>query len=848
MAIENFFPFQDAEPRWQRAWADAGLFTARDDDARPRYYVLEMFPYPSGKLHMGHVRVYTIGDAIARLRRMQGCDVLHPMGFDSFGLPAENAAIKHGVQPGEWTERCIAQMREQFIRLGVSYDWDREVSTCRPEYYRWNQWLFVRMWERGLVERRQAAVNWCPQCQTVLANEQVIDGCCWRHETTEVQVRPLEQWFLKITDYAEELLRDLDDKLADWPNLVTAQQRNWIGRSEGALVRFSIKETGEELPIFTTRPDTLFGVTFMSIAPEHPRIPEWVKGKENEEAVLHFVNQVVHEGQASRIDEAAEKKGMALGIHAVNPVNGREIPVYIANFVLMEYGTGAVMAVPAHDQRDFEFARKYDIPVEVVIQPSPKSEVEPLDPATMTAAYVDPGVMTGSMHFDGMDSDEAQKAIVAWLDEKGLGNGTIQYRLRDWLISRQRFWGTPIPFVHCPDCGLVPVPDDRLPVALPERAAFGGEGNPLAAAADWVNVPCPVCAAAARRETDTMDTFFDSSWYYLRYCDPHNDALPFGKTAAEHWMPVDLYVGGKEHAILHLLYSRFFTKALRDMGRIDVDEPFARLLTQGMVLAPWTDPKTGETRQYKMSKNLGNVIDPGDLMDRHGADVARCFILFQAPPEKDLEWSDTGVEGVSRFLNRLWRFVQTHLETLRRGCAAGAPPGRADLSEQADIDLLRLIHDTTRRVTHDLGERYQFNTAIAACMELLNGMHAYKTRGEDALSARLLGFAAARLAILISPCAPHLAEEVWHRLGGNDLVAQQKWPTWDEAALKVEEIEIAIQVRGKVRGRLLVGASEPEDSIQKRALADEKIAPLLEGKTIRKVIYISGKLINIVAN
>ena len=495
MAIENFYAFQEFEPKWQRAWADAGLFRAQGDGTRPRYYVLEMFPYPSGKLHMGHVRVYTIGDAVARMRRMQGYDVLHPMGFDSFGLPAENAAIKNNVQPSDWTERCIEHMRGQFVRLGVSYDWDREVSTCRPDYYRWNQWLFIRMWEKGLVERRQAAVNWCPKCHTVLANEQVINGRCWRHEDTEVQIKPLEQWFLKITRYAEELLRDLDERLGEWPNLVTAQQRNWIGRSEGALVRFKVKETGEELPIFTTRPDTLFGVTFMSIAPEHPKIQEWVKGRPNEQEVLSFINRIVHEGQASRIDEAAEKKGMALGLHAINPVNGREVPIYIANIVLMEYGTGAVMAVPAHDQRDFEFARKYGIPIEVVIQPRDGK----LDPATMEAAYVEPGVMTNSMRFDGMDSTEAKKAIIAWLEENNVGEGTVQYRLRDWLISRQRFWGTPIPFVHCDKCGLHPVPDDQLPVRLPERAMFGGEGNPLAGVADWVNTTCPRCARRPAR-------------------------------------------------------------------------------------------------------------------------------------------------------------------------------------------------------------------------------------------------------------------------------------------------------------------------------------------------------------
>jgi leucyl-tRNA synthetase len=851
MAIENFYPFQEAEPRWQKAWAKAGIFRARGDDSKPRYYVLEMFPYPSGKLHMGHVRVYAIGDAVARLRRMQGYDVLHPMGFDSFGLPAENAAIKNGVQPSAWTELCIAQMREQFVRLGVSYDWDREVSTCRPDYYRWNQWLFLRMWERGLVERRKAAVNWCPKCQTVLANEQVIDGRCWRHEDTDVEVRPLEQWFLKITNYAEELLRDLDERLEAWPNLVTSQQRNWIGRSEGALVNFHVKETGEEFPIFTTRPDTLFGVTFMSIAPEHPRIQEWVKGRPNEKKILQFVNRIVHEGQASRIDEAAEKKGMALGLHAVNPATGQEIPIYVANFVLMEYGTGAIMAVPAHDQRDFEFAKKHGIPIKVVIQPKGGA----LTPATMTAAYVDPGVMTGSGRFDGMDSTDAKKAITKWIEGQEYGQGTVQYRLRDWLISRQRFWGTPIPFVHCPKCGPVPVPDDELPVRLPEQAAFGGEGNPLAGVAEWVNVPCPHCNGAAKRETDTMDTFFDSSWYYLRYCDPKNDHGPFDHVAASRWMPVNLYVGGKEHAILHLLYSRFFTKVLRDMGRLSVDEPFERLLTQGMVLAPWTDPRTGQTRMCKMSKNLGNVIDPGKIIEEHGADVARCFILFQAPPEKDLEWSDAGVEGVARFLNRLWRFVQDHAGTglLQRGLAARGEVKPDELSDQDDLDLLRLTHETIRRVTIDLGERYQFNTAIAACMELLNGLYRHAPRAKEGrpLAERLIAWSVRQLLLLVSPCAPHLAEELWDQLGlrkAKGLAAQQPWPKWDAEALKVDEVEIAVQVSGKVRGHLVVGVSEPEDSIRSRAMADPKVAPFLAGKTVRKVIHVPGKLLNIVAS
>jgi leucyl-tRNA synthetase len=843
MAIETYFPFQASEPRWQKAWADKQLFKARGDGAKPPYYIMEMFPYPSGKLHMGHVRVYTIGDSLARFQRMRGFDVMHPMGFDAFGLPAENAAIKHATQPGLWTDRCIDMMREQLVQLGISYDWDRELATCRPDYYRWNQWLFVKMYEKGLVERRKAAVNWCPKCNTVLANEQVINGYCWRHLDTEVDVRPLEQWFIKITNYAEELLRDLDDKLQAWPNLVTAQQKNWIGRSEGALVKFKVKETGEELQIFTTRPDTLYGVTFMSIAPEHPRIQEWIKGQPNEAAVKEFINKIVLEGRERRTDEGAEKEGMPLGIHAINPVNGREVPIFIANFVLMEYGTGAVMAVPAHDQRDFEFAKKYGINIDVVIQP----EGETLDPATMTEAFTASGVMVNSAQFGGITNRQGKKAIVQYLAEQGWGEATVQYRLRDWLISRQRFWGTPIPFVYCDCCGLQPVPVEELPVKLPENAKFGGQGNPLLSVPEWVNTTCPKCGGPARRETDTMDTFFDSSWYFIRYCDPKNDKAPVDPAAAKTWMPVDHYVGGKEHAILHLLYARFFTKVMRDMGLVAVDEPFKRLLTQGMVLNQGTDPRTGETKVFKMSKSIGNVVDPGKIIEEYGADVARMFILFAAPPEKDLEWNDAAVEGMSRFVNRIWRWTQTNLAAVKAGLAAGGEVTVGEVSDKADRDLLRLIHETTRRVTVDMAERYQFNTAIAACMELLNGMYEYKVREGDAVSTRLAAFAAARLALLVSPFAPHLAEEVWAQMGLEGLAAEQPWPGYDEAALKVEEIEIAIQVAGKVRGRIMVGVEEAEDAVKARALAEPAVAALLDGKQVKKVIYVRHKLVNIVA-
>ncbi len=840
MAIETYYPFQEAEPKWQKAWAERGLFRAKIDGSRPKAYVLEQFPYPSGKLHMGHVRVYTIGDAMARLRRMQGFDVLHPMGFDAFGLPAENAAIQRGVRPADWTERCIDNMRSQLDRLGMSYDWEREVVTCRDDYYRWNQWLFIKMWQMGLVERRKAAVNWCPKCQTVLANEQVINGRCWRHEDTDVDVRQLDQWFLKITDYADELLRDLDDKLEIWPNLVTAQQRNWIGRSEGALVKFHVKDTGEELPIFTTRPDTLFGVSFMVMAPEHPKVQEWIKGRPNEAAVKNFINKIVLEGREKRTDEAAEKEGCPLGLTAINPVNGREVPIWIANFVLMEYGTGAIMAVPAHDQRDFEFAKKFGISIHVVIQP----EGQALDPAAMTAAYTEPGKMVNSAQFNGMDSQPAKRAIVDWLASRNQGEPTVQYRLRDWLISRQRFWGTPIPFVHCEHCGLVPVSLDELPVKLPPDAKFG-DGSPLAGVPEFVNVTCPKCGGKARRETDTMDTFFDSSWYYLRYCDAKNVSEPFGKEAQD-WMPVDLYVGGKEHAILHLLYSRFFTKVLRDMGMIKLDEPFGRLLTQGMVLSEGKDPRTGEVRFFKMSKSIGNVVDPSEIIEQYGADAARMFILFAAPPEKDLEWTTAGVEGIARFMNRLWRYVQTNLDALRRGMGEGEEVAPAEVASAEDRALLRQIHDTSRRVTTDMGERLQFNTAISACMELLNALYGWQLRDEP-LARRLAATAMSRLALLISPFAPHLAEEIWAQIGGRGLVAEQEWPAWDDEALRVDEIEIALQVMGKVRGHMLVGVDEDEEAIKARALADEKVKPFTDGKTVRKVVYVKHKLVNIVA-
>lgn len=836
--IETFYPHGEIEAKWQARWNEMRNDQASEDGSRPKYYVLEMFPYPSGKLHMGHVRVYSIGDTIARFRRMKGYEVLHPMGFDAFGLPAENAAIKNDSQPSAWTAHSIGLMKDQMLRLGLSFDWDRELWTCRDDYYRWNQWIFLKLYEKGLVYRKEAPVNWCPACNSVLANEQVIDGACWRHEDTRVEIRPLRQWFLKITAYAEELLRDLDDKLASWPTAVTSQQRNWIGRSEGALVNFTLKSTGEEMPIFTTRPDTLFGATYMVFAPEHPKVQELIKGAPDEKKIQEFINRVVLQDKAHRTDEGREKEGMNTGQTAINPVNGEEIPIYIANFVLMEYGTGAIMAVPAHDQRDFEFAKKYEIPIRVVIQPEEATPETQLVAETMTAAYAGSGRLVNSQHFTRMKNEPAKRKIVEWLEEQGKGEKTVQYRLRDWLISRQRFWGTPIPFVYDPDdpsAEPVPVNESDLPVRLPEDANFSGRGNPLASAENWIQTTHPKTGKPARRETDTMDTFFDSSWYFLRFCDASNDQLPFAKDKADFWMPVDQYIGGIEHAILHLLYARFFTKALRDLGLLTVDEPFKALLAQGMV----------NKDKKKMSKSLGNTVDPGDIIDRYGADTARLYILFAAPPEKHIDWSDRGVEGCSRFLNRIWRALQNHADALKSGGAMD-PPSFSELSDEADLTLFRVQENTTRRVSESLGERFQFNTAIAALMEFLNAIYAYEPRESDPLSPRLLAGAMARLALLLNPMAPHFAEEIWVRLGRDVSIQLQAWPQFDPAALKVDEIEIAVQIKGKVRDRLTVPAGAAEPDVLNRALELPRIKDQVGDAPPRRVIYVPGKLLNII--
>ena len=856
---DNHYPHKEVEAKWQKTWRETKASATPDDPGAEKYYVLEMFPYPSGRLHMGHCRVYSIGDAIARFLRMRGKKVLHPMGFDAFGLPAENAAIKHKVHPGDWTEQCISDMKDQFERMGFSLDWDREAVTCRPEYYRWNQWFFLQMLERGLAYKKAAAINWCDSCSTVLANEQVEQGKCWRCGEA-VTIRNLEQWFFKITDYADQLLDDLD-KLTDWPDSVKIMQRNWIGRSEGARVKFRLLPAGyapgspvpagadgdTEIEVFTTRPDTLYGVTFMSLVPEHPLAEKLVAGSDKEAGAKAFITAVAQEDRFLRTAEGKEKEGFFTGRYAVNPVNGEAVPVYLANFVLMEYGTGAVMAVPAHDQRDFEFARKYSIPVKVVITP----EGETLDAAQMSAAYVEPGMMVNSAQFDGISSTDAKSAIVDHLASSGLGEKTIQYKLRDWLVSRQRFWGTPIPVIYCDGCGTVPVPEDQLPVELPRDVEFTGEGNPLLKSESFNNVSCPKCGSKARRETDTMDTFVDSSWYFLRYADPLNSSEPFSKKAANDWLPVDQYIGGIEHAILHLLYSRFFTKVLRDLGLVNADEPFQRLLAQGMVTNTYIDKATGKTavdekgrpKLAKMSKSLGNGVDPLDIIDRYGADTARLFILFAAPADKELEWTDEAVNGCHKFLNRVWRLVQG----TRDACevapdqAEALQPGNAN-----DKELQYQVSRAIQRVGSEMGERHHFNTSIAAIMELANAIQSYLTTSHE-FERLTLGFSVRALLLLLYPFAPHIASELWERAGFDGRIDEQSFPDYDPSALVKDEVELAIQVNGKVRSKVVVSSGASKEDIEAAALADPKVIENLGGRAPKKVIVVPGKLVNIVS-
>ncbi|MGE5247728.1 MAG: leucine--tRNA ligase [Verrucomicrobiota bacterium] len=852
----------DIEPKWQKAWEAAGVFRCPDELSAPKYYCLEMFPYPSGRIHMGHVRVYTIGDLLARFKRMRGYQVLHPIGWDAFGLPAENAAHRHGTHPAKWTWENIAFMREQLKQMGISYDWDRELATCSPDYYRWEQLFFLWMLRDGLAYRKRATLNWCSECQTVLANEQVNrDGTCFIHDQVQVTQKELDQWFLGITRYAEELLSGHAELAGGWPENILEMQRNWIGRSEGAEIRFPLADGDGAITVFTTRPDTLFGATFMSMAPEHPMTMEFARQSGREEEVREFVARVAAQDRLQRTGEDQTKEGVFTGGYCINPVTGKKIPVYAANFVLYEYGTGAVMAVPAHDQRDFEFARKYGLPIEVVVQP----EGEPLEPATMPAAHEGAGTLVHSGGFDGLSSEEGKRAITRHLEERGLGRGTVQYRLRDWGVSRQRYWGCPIPVIHCEACGVVPVPEEELPVILPEDLPYSRErGNPLSAAEDWIRVACPACGQPARRETDTFDTFVESSWYFLRYIDPKNAEAPLDPEKVRRFGPVDQYVGGVEHACMHLIYARFFHKYLRDKGLAPGNEPFLRLLSQGMVCMQtsecpkhgWRYPeevgqngecvqcgeKVAVGRSMKMSKSKRNVVEPSTLMERYGADTARVFILFAAPPERDLDWSEQGVEGAYRFLGRVYRLVAQRAE------AIAAAPRDWDGSEETRR-VRQATHRTLIKVTGDIEERFHFNTAISAVMELVNLLYLVDDRAWSAPgSSGALREAVEILLHMLHPFAPHVSEELWRRIGGEGLLCARPWPAADEEVSREEQVEVVVQVNGKVRAKLTVGVGSVEAEVNALAMADPRVREYTAGKQIRKTVYVPGKLFSIVAS
>ncbi|MEO2066101.1 MAG: leucine--tRNA ligase [Desulfurobacteriaceae bacterium] len=904
------------ERKWQERWEEEGVFKS-SPDSKKKYYVLEMFPYPSGKIHMGHVRNYSIGDVIARFKRMDGYNVLHPMGWDAFGLPAENAAIKSGVHPRDWTVSNIENMKKELKRLGFSYDWNREIATCLPEYYRWNQWIFLKMLEKGIAYRSKAPVNWCPSCQTVLANEQVDEeGRCWRCGT-EVETREIDSWFLRITQYAEELLNDLELLKGHWPDPVITMQKNWIGKSIGAEVEFEVPEKGRVIKVFTTRPDTLFGVTYVVLAPEHPLTIELSKGTPQEEEVRTFVEKVKRTEKRKRSTGELPKEGVFLGVYAVHPLTGEKVPVYTANFVLMDYGTGAVMSVPAHDTRDFEFAKKYKLPVKVVITP----EGQELKPEDLEEAYTQPGVLINSGKFTGLKSEKAKEEITKELEKLGKGRKAVQYRLRDWNISRQRYWGTPIPVIYCPKCGIVPVPEEQLPVELPENAPLTGEGkSPLERVPEFVEVKCPKCGSPAKRETDTMDTFFDSSWYFLRYCSPKEENLPFKPEEASYYMVVDQYIGGIEHAVLHLLYSRFFTKVLRDLGLFKEPEdghqreffkkgePFENLLTQGMVNKRWISVKnllralclteectvgelikalTGKEFKYdetigslmrryhitvgdnavlllsteevkkflegeaeevlkpyeekfgevsKMSKSKLNIVNPSEMVEKYGADATRLYVLFAAPPEAEFEWKTEGIEGAYRFLRRVFQFVTDNLELLKEDFTG-------DLSKGGK-DLRRKTHQTLKKVTEELSERFKFNTAIAAIMELFNQITSFKPETEGDKGA--LKEAVEKLIVMLYPFAPHMAEELWELTGHKRLLAKTQWPSVDERALKEEEVEIPVQVNGKVRAVITVPAGAKEEEVKEMVLKEPKVQKAIEGKEIIKFIYRPGRIVNLV--
>ncbi|MDP4182848.1 MAG: leucine--tRNA ligase [Bacillota bacterium] len=820
------YNYRDIEKKWQSEWSKNKVFKVSENN-KNKYYVLEMFPYPSGNLHMGHVRNYSIGDVVARYKKMNGFNVLHPMGWDSFGLPAENAAIKRGIHPNEWTWSNIENMRRQLRELGISYDWDREVATCHPDYYKWTQWMFLQLYKNGLAYKRKSFVNWCPSCATVLANEQVVNGKCERCKA-DVGKKDLEQWFFKITKYAQRLLDDIE-KLDGWPDKVKIMQQNWIGRSEGVEVDFKVDGMDKTVRVYTTRPDTIYGVTYMVIAPEHAIVKELIKGADQESQCKEFIEKMKFLNDIDRTSNETEKEGVFTGRYVINPLNGDKVPLYLANYVLAEYGTGVVMAVPTHDQRDFEFSKKYNLPLKVVIQP----EGVILNPEDMKSAFEEVGYLVNSDKFNGIKSDKAISEIIKFIEEKGFGERKINFRLRDWLISRQRYWGAPIPIIYCDSCGTVPVPEEDLPVILPTDVKFTGVGeSPLAGSESFVAAKCPKCGKVGRREVDTMDTFVCSSWYYLRYNDPCNSNEPFSKANAKYWMPVDQYIGGVEHAILHLLYSRFFMKALYDMGFVPYDEPFKNLLTQGMVLKDGT----------KMSKSVGNVVSPEEIIDKYGADTARLFILFASPPEKDLEWSDQGVEGCYRFINRVWRIIEEFLPAVK---AAGKLDISALTSE--DKDLRYVINYTIKKVSDDIGERFNFNTAISAIMELINALYAYKEKVKDEQKNNaVLKEAVDSLVIMLAPFIPHAAEELWSLMEREGSVHDQNWPKYDSQALIKDEIEIVIQINGKVRDKLIVPSQLNQSELEKTVLENDKTKALIDGKTVVKVIAVPGKLVNIV--
>jgi leucyl-tRNA synthetase len=831
---------QAVEAKWREKWDALGVFNADADPNRPKYYLLEMLPYPSGTLHMGHMRNYTIGDAVARYRRMRGFNVLHPIGWDAFGLPAENAAIKRGTPPRDWTNANIAQMKSVCRRFGFSYDWRREISTCEPEYYRWNQWFFLRMLERGLAYRKRSLLNWCPKCQTVLANEQVVDGCCWQHDDTPVEAKEIEQWFLRITQYADALLEDMVELEGGWPERVLIMQRNWIGKSRGTRVRFPVDgvkaaKPGEtpQVEVFTTRVDTIFGAAAVILSPAHELLPSLFAGQSNraklEEEAARLRARIVRGADLA----TAEKEGFFTGRFATNPFSGEKVPIWVGNFVLAEYGTGAVMAVPAHDQRDFEFARKYKIPFPAVIQPL---EGRPLQADEMKEAFTDYGRLVNSGPYSGLTSEAAIEKMTADARAKGIGEPEITYRLKDWGISRQRYWGTPIPVIYCAQCGIVPVPDKDLPVRLPDNVLLTGQGqSPLANVPSFVNVKCPKCGGPGRRETDTMDTFIDSSWYFFRYTDPHNDRAPFDPALARYWFPIDQYIGGIEHAILHLIYSRFFCKVMRDLGLVEIREPVRRLFSQGMVL------KDGA----KMSKSKGNVVGAIDMAEKYGCDTARMYTLFAAPPEKDLEWNEQGIEGCARFLHRVFRLIDRHAEALHGVSSAGSQRSKAGAASEKEKILLRKAHQTLRRVSADFEERWHFNTSVALIMELVNELQDQEPLDKHA-RPEVLKQVLELLVIMLAPMAPHLAEELWEMLGHQEGLHAEQWPQFSAELAEEEKVEVVIQINGRVRGKICVDAGLPEEELAERAFADPKIEQLLRGARVVKRVVIPNKLVNVV--